>query len=178
MTASTGIAATHVDGSTVHSAMGIGIPNCWAHFGKIFNMNRVLEHRWSKHYEVLFIDEVSMISGELLDGLDDIMRMLRQNEEEAFGGIQLVFVGDLAQLSPIQEKLQRYKDQDFIPQHRWNFSRHEEFYNMPVVYNHTGGRQEMLFTNRCVGGWAAGWLGRACARAAWGNRLGSSSFVL
>jgi hypothetical protein len=39
--ASTGIAATHVDGCTVHSAMGIGIPSSWSHFGKIFNMDKV-----------------------------------------------------------------------------------------------------------------------------------------
>jgi hypothetical protein len=150
VTASTGIAATHVSGCTVHAAMGIGIPNCWTDFGKIYNMNRILKGRWSKHYEIVFIDEASMISGELLDALDDIMRMVRENEEEVFGGIQLVFVGDLAQLSPIQEKLQRYNERDFLPKAEWTFSRHGEFDNMPVVFSQTSGRQEMLMSNRCV----------------------------
>jgi ATP-dependent exoDNAse (exonuclease V) alpha subunit len=112
---------------------------------------KVNERRWSKHYELLFIDEVSMVSGEMLDALDDILRQVRHNEREAFGGIQLVFVGDLAQLSPIQEKLQRYNEQHFLPKEEWDFHRHEEFWNMPVVFNETGMRQDILFSNRCVG---------------------------
>lgn len=152
VTASTGIAATHVDGATLHSAMGIGIPSSWAHFKKIFNMDNVNKKRWSRHYEVLFVDEVSMVAGEMLDALDDILRQVRKFEEAAFGGIQLVFVGDLAQLSPIQEKLERYNEQHFLARGQWDFPRHGEFWNMPVVNNESFGAQEPLFTNRCVNG--------------------------
>lgn len=148
VTASTGIAATHVDGATLHSATGIGIPYCWRDFGRIFNMDGINEHLWSQDYEVLFIDEVSMVAGEMLDGLDDILRQVRKNEAEAFGGLQLVFVGDLAQLSPIQERLERYNEHDFQPRSSWTFDRAFEFWNIPVVVN--GNRQEPLFSNRCV----------------------------
>lgn len=90
-----------------------------------------------------------MVSGEMLDAMDDILRLVRKNERAAFGGVQLVFVGDLAQLSPIQEKLGRYNERDFLPPEDWGFSRKEEFWNMPVVYSGTAGRQEMLCSNRC-----------------------------
>lgn len=97
-----------------------------------------------------------MVSGEMLDALDDILRQVRKNEAATFGGVQLVFVGDLAQLSPIQEKLDRYNEGDFLPRERWAFPRMEEFWNMPVVYSSSAGRQEMLFSNRC--GWHLGCL--------------------
>lgn len=38
--------------------MGIGIPGCWADYGKVFNMDKINKRRWSIYYEVLFIDEV------------------------------------------------------------------------------------------------------------------------
>ena len=57
--------------------------------------------------DVLVIDEVSMLSGELLDRIDELLRRLRTRAGQPtrpFGGIQLVLLGDFYQLSPIVER--------------------------------------------------------------------------
>ena len=53
-----------------------------------------------KNLELLVIDEVSMLRADVLDAMDFIMRKTRRNEE-AFGGLQVLFIGDLLQLPPV-----------------------------------------------------------------------------
>lgn len=100
ITASTGIAATHIGGMTIHSWSGIGIKNHLTG-GEIKNIAQ------SKHVlkrivptNVLIIDEVSMLAPYLLDMVDAICRQVKNNNL-AFGGIQVVLVGDFFQLPPI-----------------------------------------------------------------------------
>ena len=100
VTASTGIAATHISGSTIHSWSQIGIKEtldakdiaALARRGKL--VSRFL------NTDVLVIDEVSMLSGNFLSMLDTLARELRR-DHRPFGGIQMVLVGDMFQLPPV-----------------------------------------------------------------------------
>lgn len=100
ITASTGIAATHIGGMTIHSWSGIGIKNKLTHYDldKITATEYLAKRiRWTK---VLIIDEVSMLAADTLQMVDQVCRAVKQNEEP-FGGIQVVLVGDFFQLPPI-----------------------------------------------------------------------------
>jgi len=165
VTASTGIASTHIDGTTLHTATGVGVPRSWDNFGRMFGHDKNVEQRWSKHYEVLFIDEISMLSGEMLEALNDTIQQVRRNMAP-FGGLQVIFVGDFAQLPPVPED-PTYTTNDFVRPENWVFPRHREFWHMPVISTGAGShqqqqqrgyrggrgsprqaRQEMLFSNR------------------------------
>ena len=74
MCAPTGIAATHVNGTTIHSATGIGVPKCQEDFRRMHQGFR--KELWTKLVEVLIIDEISMLSGEWLDNLERMLREL------------------------------------------------------------------------------------------------------
>lgn len=72
--APTGIAATHVNGTTIHSATGIGVPKCQEDFRRMHQGFR--KELWTKLVEVLIVDEISMLSGEWLDNLERTLREL------------------------------------------------------------------------------------------------------
>ncbi|KAH0590266.1 hypothetical protein H2248_012563 [Termitomyces sp. 'cryptogamus'] len=103
ITASTGIAAVNIGGSTLHSWAGIGLGDQPAkrYIGKFFGneQSRKILDRW-KNVDTLIIDEVSMIDGSLFDKLEHIAREVRYNDHP-FGGIQLVLSGDFCQLPPV-----------------------------------------------------------------------------
>lgn len=100
VTASTGIAATHIGGTTIHSWSGLGIRKGLS--------ERQLDDLFQTEYlvkrieaaEVLIIDEISMLSGVMLDDVNRICQTLRRNDD-AFGGLQVILVGDFFQLPPI-----------------------------------------------------------------------------
>lgn len=100
VTASTGIAATHMNGMTIHSWAGIGILD---EIGKD-DMERILRKPQLKKRmndaKVLIIDEVSMLHGNRLDLIDQVCRAFKDNTKP-FGGLQVVLCGDLFQLPPI-----------------------------------------------------------------------------
>lgn len=100
VTASTGIASTHIGGMTIHSWSGLGIRDTLSPYDldKIATNEKV--SRRVKRAHTLIIDEVSMLDGKLLDMIDKIMRSIRQTED-AFGGLQVIFVGDFFQLPPV-----------------------------------------------------------------------------
>jgi len=54
-----------------------------------------------KEVELLIIDEVSMLRADLLDAIDTVLRHVRRKHHEPFGGLQLLFIGDLLQLPPV-----------------------------------------------------------------------------
>ncbi len=109
VTASTGIAATHLGGLTIHSWSGVGARDTLSHYDLDQITTREKLVRRIKKTHTLIIDEVSMIDGKLLDMVDVICRTIRQSSE-AFGGIQVICVGDFFQLPPIgrQGELSRY----------------------------------------------------------------------
>jgi ATP-dependent DNA helicase PIF1 len=100
ITASTGIAATHIGGMTIHSWSGIGIKTRLTSDDKrkMMDNNRLMT-RMAKT-RVLIIDEISMLEARTLDAVDIACRTLKQTDA-AFGGMQVVLVGDFFQLPPI-----------------------------------------------------------------------------
>jgi ATP-dependent exoDNAse (exonuclease V) alpha subunit len=105
VTASTGIAATHIKGVTIHAWSGIGIKDQLTDYD--LDALESKEYLWKRYdkTEVLIIDEVSMISSNTLDCVDRVCKLFKRNEEP-FGGMQVIFSGDFFQLPPIQKKPQ------------------------------------------------------------------------
>ncbi len=100
VTASTGIAATHLSGITIHSWSGMGIREQLTHDDlKKLRRKHYLRQRINDT-EVLVIDEISMLSAEQLDTVDLICRDFRKCDLP-FGGLQVVLSGDFFQLPPV-----------------------------------------------------------------------------
>jgi ATP-dependent DNA helicase PIF1 len=103
VTASTGLAAVNIDGTTLHSFAGIGLGKEPAtELLKKIRRNPKTRQRWIRT-RVLIIDEISMIDADLFDKLEQVARILRNNGSP-FGGVQLVVTGDFFQLPPVPEK--------------------------------------------------------------------------
>ncbi|WP_379543003.1 AAA family ATPase [Psychrobacter sp. R86515] len=103
VTASTGIAATHMNGTTIHSWSGIGIKDELSD-RDLTNLSRkqFLADRL-KDTAVLVIDEISMLHAKQLNLVSQVLKHIRKNDK-AFGGIQVVVAGDFFQLPPIGSK--------------------------------------------------------------------------
>ncbi len=103
VTASTGIAATHMNGTTIHSWSGIGIKDELSD-RDLSNLSRkqFLADRL-KDTAVLVIDEISMLHAKQLNLVSQVLKHVRKNDK-AFGGIQVVVAGDFFQLPPIGSK--------------------------------------------------------------------------
>lgn len=100
ITASTGIAATHLGGMTIHSWSGVGIKDYLSEWDLDALSQRQPLVKRLERTQVLLIDEVSMLRPELLDMVDSVARTLRRNDEP-FGGMQVILSGDFFQLPPI-----------------------------------------------------------------------------
>lgn len=103
VTASTGIAATHIHGMTIHSWSGIGVQSvldddALRHIAE----NRYVSKRIKKA-KVLIIDEISMLDGRVLSLVEQVCRRVRKLGLP-FGGLQVVLVGDFFQLPPVSGK--------------------------------------------------------------------------
>lgn len=112
ITASTGIAATHIGGLTIHSWSGIGIkPRLTKYDIDKIATSEYVSKRVART-KVLIIDEVSMLSPDTLSSVDAVCKEIKRNDEP-FGGLQVIFVGDFFQLPPIvkkEEELARQKE--------------------------------------------------------------------
>jgi ATP-dependent exoDNAse (exonuclease V) alpha subunit len=100
ITASTGIAATHIGGYTVHSWSGIGIKTRLDEYDldRIASNERIAKR--VRRAKILIIDEVSMLAPETLSMVDAVCREIFQNASP-FGGLQIILVGDFFQLPPV-----------------------------------------------------------------------------
>ena len=103
ITASTGVAATHIGGRTIHSWSGIGIASRLDSYA----IDRIVSNEYVvkrvSPAKVLIIDEVSMLASETLSMVDLILRGIKRNSQP-FGGLQVILVGDFFQLPPITRK--------------------------------------------------------------------------
>ena len=100
VTASTGLAAFSLGGTTLHSFAGIGLgKGPPEELIKNILKERLKLKRWTE-VKVLIIDEISMIDSVLFDKIDTIARAVREIDLP-FGGIQLVITGDFFQLPPV-----------------------------------------------------------------------------
>lgn len=100
ITASTGIAATHIGGQTIHAFSGIGIAE---------EIDKGFFTKWGfkefkapsiREVDVLIIDEISMLGRKQFEMVDTVFRKVRR-KSEPFGGVQLIVCGDFFQLPPI-----------------------------------------------------------------------------
>lgn len=100
VTASTGIAATHIWGITIHSRSGIGIKNhlTWRDLERISERENI--YKQVSKAKVLIIDEISMLSAGTIDMIDDVCQHIRRSPFP-FGGLQVIFIGDFFQLPPV-----------------------------------------------------------------------------
>ncbi len=109
ITAPTGVAAINAGGVTLHSffqlPFGPFIPGSEAHEKNRQRMFRFSKEkkRIIKSLDMLVIDEISMVRADLLDAVDAVLRQHRRNEQP-FGGVQLLMIGDLHQLSPVAKQ--------------------------------------------------------------------------
>ena len=98
VTASTGIAATHINGRTIHSWSGVGVATELT--DSLLRTIRSRRRRKIQEADVLVIDEVSMMHAWLFDMVDRVCRALRHSPDP-FGGLQVVLSGDFFQLPPV-----------------------------------------------------------------------------
>jgi len=117
ITAPTGVAAINAGGVTLHSffqlPFGPFIPGSDAHETsrqRMFRFSRE-KKRTIQSLDLLVIDEISMVRADLLDSVDAVLRRQRRNDQP-FGGVQLLMIGDLHQLPPVAkpEEWQLLKD--------------------------------------------------------------------
>ncbi|SHF62978.1 helix-turn-helix domain-containing protein [Pedobacter caeni] len=116
--APTGIAAINAAGVTIHSLFqlpfGTYLPKAPAAEGDHYNQQYNTPKSIVRHLnmtatkrkvltdmELLIIDEVSMLRADLLDAIDMVLRYIRRNNTASFGGVQVLFIGDLHQLPPV-----------------------------------------------------------------------------
>ena len=98
VTAPTGVAALNINGETLHSMAGCGVPALAKDFGKCWG--QIGRQKWrSLHF--LIVDEIGMVDAEYLDWLDATVREIRSTPHLPFGGVQILCCGDFCQLSPV-----------------------------------------------------------------------------
>lgn len=124
--APTGVAAINAGGVTLHSLFQLPfhpfLPTRQAAqelLGKLRlprNKQEIL-----RKMELLVIDEVSMVRADVLDAIDTILKSVRRNHNEPFGGVQLLFIGDLHQLPPVAQHQE------------WNILK--EYYSSPFFFD-------------------------------------------
>ena len=109
ITAPTGVAAINAGGVTLHSffqlPFGPFIPGSEANEQsrqRLFRFSKE-KKRIVKSLDLLVIDEISMVRADLLDAVDAVLRRHRRNDQP-FGGVQLLMIGDLHQLSPVAKQ--------------------------------------------------------------------------
>lgn len=95
--APTGVAAVNVKGQTIHSFFGFKPDITPATVKEL----RPVEKAIYKKLDAIVIDEVSMVRADLMDCIDSFLRIHGKNKTKPFGGIQMIFIGDLYQLPPV-----------------------------------------------------------------------------
>jgi len=149
--APTGVAAINAQGVTIHSffqiAPGLHLPD----YTTEQKSGRFQFSKEKKNIlrtlDLLVIDEVSMVRADLMDAIDGVLRRYR-NPRIPFGGVQLLLIGDLQQLSPIvedneQELLERYYDSPYF------FSSHalQQISYVTVELKHIYRQSDEIFIN-------------------------------
>ncbi|MBX4197864.1 AAA family ATPase [Candidatus Parcubacteria bacterium] len=100
ITASTGIAASHMNGVTIHSWSGLGVRSSLSPYDlEAMEEKRYLWDRFQKT-KVLIIDEISMLHHYRLDLVDQVTRFFKR-ADVPFGGMQVILCGDFFQLPPV-----------------------------------------------------------------------------
>lgn len=100
--APTGVAAVNIGGQTIHSFFKFP-----PRLIQKDNIRRRRNNKIIQKLDTVIVDEVSMVRADIMDGIDYALRVNRGRMKLPFGGVQMVFFGDLFQLSPVVEKQAR-----------------------------------------------------------------------
>ena len=134
--APTGVAAINAGGVTIHSFFQLPfspfIPEARGFVGtgeEVSNKHTLLSRlrlnserrKVLQELEVLVIDEISMVRCDVLDAIDLVLRHVRHRASERFGGVQVLFIGDMFQLPPV------------VKEQEWNLLR--DYYNSPYFFD-------------------------------------------
>lgn len=115
--APTGVAAVNIKGQTIHSFFNFK-PDITLHKVKEIKPKNLTLY---KKIHTIVIDEVSMVRADLLDCVDKFLRLHGKNKSKPFGGVQMIFIGDLYQLPPVVTS----KEKDIF----------KEFYKTPYFFD-------------------------------------------
>lgn len=126
VTSTTGTSALLINGTTIHSYLGIGFGT-----GSVENLvNKIRSMSWLKKRwlstDVLIIDEVSMMNPNLFDKIEEIARIIRKSKLP-FGGIQVILSGDFCQLPVVGS------DKFCFEADSWNFCIEETVYLTEII---------------------------------------------
>lgn len=102
--APTGVAALNIEGQTIHSFCAFGTDITVAKVKKLPDFSP--KKKLLKNLHAIIIDEISMVRADLLDCVDKFLRINGYSSDMPFGGIQMIFVGDLYQLPPVEKDFQ------------------------------------------------------------------------
>ena len=134
--APTGVAAINAGGVTIHSFFQLPLSPFVPETRGFENKNDKITDRHSllsrqrmtnekkkvlRELELLIIDEIGMVRCDTLDAIDTILRHMRRRYHERFGGVQVLFIGDMYQLSPV------------VPEPEWELL--SPFYNSPYFFD-------------------------------------------
>lgn len=124
--APTGVAAINAGGVTLHSLFQLPfhpfLPNP-ASRDELLARLKYSKNRLDtlQKMDMLVIDEVSMVRCDVIDAIDEILKSVRKNHTELFGGVQVLFIGDLYQLPPVAVR------------HEWDIL--SEYYQSPFFFD-------------------------------------------
>ena len=148
--APTGVAALNVGGQTIHSLFGfpfglLGIEDVTRHMGK--RTREVL-----KSIEMLVVDEISMVSADLLDAMNRMLIAARGRNRGPFGGVQVVMFGDPYQLAPVPPSdpaerawlAENYQSSWFFDAHVWRDADLERYELNEIFRQHDDNFKEIL----------------------------------
>ncbi len=123
--APTGVASINAGGVTLHSLLQLPfepfIPNLEGKKKLEFHFKlRKSKIEMLRELDLLIIDEVSMLRADMLDAIDYLLKRYRNNQQ-LFGGVQILFIGDMYQLPPV------------VQQHEWD--QMKEYYPSPFFFH-------------------------------------------
>ncbi len=124
--APTGVAAINAGGVTLHSLFQLPFhPFLPTHSNKEDLLSKMKYNKQRlallRKMEVLVIDEISMVRCDTMDAIDTLLKSVRRNYSQPFGGVQLLCIGDLHQLPPVAQN------------HEWNIL--QEYYASPFFFD-------------------------------------------
>ncbi len=118
ITASTGIAATHMNGMTIHSWAGIGVKEHLTNANLVSMKSKKYLKDHLEKVKVLILDEISMLHKNQLNLVDTVLKYFKNNDEP-FGGVQVVLCGDFFQLPPIGNQGELSRDKFSFMSEAW-----------------------------------------------------------
>ncbi len=152
--APTGVAAINAGGMTIHSLFQLPVRTLiptQQSYRQLFAEQRLTQRKRNMlyHLEMLVIDEISMVRADVLDAIDTVLRRYKYRKDQPFGGVQLVMIGDLFQLSPVvtkgedEDAMNKYYDGPYFFQAKVM----KELQPIYVELDHVFRQQDQTFVN-------------------------------